>query len=135
MARMRREKFRLGPTNLTGSGGAQTVGSVALATLVSGMVNGEQMYVRALVSLFDNVGAAGSAAAYAQLIEVFVPIYLTAGPTYTLGTPSNVSKNAVGAGPLQTAITFDQSGGTLRLRVTPAGDNLVAYAAVGTEAP
>jgi hypothetical protein len=135
MARMRRDKFRLGPTNLTGGGGAQTVGTVPLATLVSGMVNGEQMYVRALVSLFDNVGAAASGAAYAQLLEVFVPIYLTAGPTYTIGTPSNASKNLVGTGPLQTVITFDTNSGNLRLRVTPAGDNIVAYAAIGTEAP
>lgn len=128
MARAQLDVIRLGPTTLTGSGGAQTVGQVACSTLTAGMANGTQMYVRVLVTLFDNV----SGTAYAAMFWLTAPILLTAGPTYTIGTASLTSLNAVGAGPTYSVATLDISGGNLRVRITPGSDNVDSMAVVET---
>src|SRR4051812_194578 len=101
MAQMRLDQFRLGPTTLTGGGAAQTLGSVAMATLAAGMANGTQFYIDVTVALFDNV--AGTA--YGGLITLTAVCLLTAGPTYTLGTVSTSVINSSGAGPAYTVAT------------------------------
>jgi hypothetical protein len=131
MARVILDQARLGVTTLTGGGGAQTLGQIAMATLAAGMSNGTQLYIDVTVALFDNVAGG----AYAQLITLTVACALTAGPTYTLGTVSSSVINSTGSGPTYSVATLDISGGNLRVRITPAGNNVDGYAVVSTLAP
>lgn len=131
MARTVLDCFRVGPTTLTGGGAAQTVGSVAMSLLTAGMSNGTQLYIDVTVALFDNIPGT----AYAQLITLTACCLLTAGPTYTLGTVSTTVINSSGAGPCYNVATLDISGGNLRVRITPPGDNIDAYAIVSTLSP
>lgn len=137
MARTVLDYLRLGPTTLTGSGGVQTAGSVALATLVAGMSNNTQMFVDVAVAEFDNTsGGGGGGFVYASLYTLTAAILLTAGPTYTLGTPSTSVINEVGGGPTHASATLDISGGSLRLRINPNGSNDIdVYALVSTLSP
>jgi hypothetical protein len=136
MAVTRLDAIRLGPTTITGGGAAQTLGQVACSTLVGTMANNTQLYVDVVVALFDNAAAgAGGGTVYASLLTLTAPLMLTAGPTYTLGTVSTSTLSQVGGGPTHAAATLDISGGNLRVRITPNGDDLSGYAVVSTLAP
>lgn len=136
MARCVLHQERLGPTVITGGGAAQTLGSIACSLLTSGMSNNTQLHVEAHVSLFDNSAAGGGGGTvYASRFILSAPMLLTAGPTYTLGTVATLTYYTVGGGGTHTAATMDISAGNLRVRITPNGDDLSAFAVVYSLSP
>ncbi len=135
MARARLESYRLGKTAVTSAGGTQTIGSVSLATLTSGMTTNHLLYVDTVIALFCEDDQAD---VYAILVTLTTPIrYSSTGPTYFIGQTSYSVIN-IGSGDevdYFTGITLDQSGGNLRVRITPGVHNLQAYAVLNTFSP
>ena len=125
-------------TALTGGGGAQTALSVAAATALPNVATTKTAYITATVTLFDN----NQGYAYATMFTIVAPIYNNAG-TYSVGsniTVTSVNVNgasgtSLNASDLYTAATIDISSGNIRVRITPAGDNVDAYVLLNTMGP
>lgn len=123
MARIKLDALRSGPTTVVGDAVAtQTLATAPLATLTSGMANGDVCHVEVICSLANTYD-------YSAYVTLTCAIGLSAGPTYSLGTVSTSAINSGPTGsPINSGLTLDQNSGNLRVRAVIGSVSVICRA-------